>query len=279
MRESPLVIDPRLDGRVALVTGANQGIGAAIARGLAACGARVLCAHLPLPVDRLPGGPHQTEYVEARGRTADGVVDAITAAGGTAHAAAADLTDATSPRRLFETAESTFGPVEILVNNASSWLPDTFLADDHDRFGRQLHRVDAASHDRQFAVDARAGALMIAEFARRHLGGDGDWGRIIGLSSGGPDGFPGEVSYGAAKAALENYTMSAAQELGAHGVTANIVHPPITDTGWVNDAVRETARTLGPIGHVAGPEDVAEVVTYLASHQARYVTGQIIRMS
>lgn len=273
------MIDPRLDGRVALVTGANQGIGEAIARGLAACGARVLCAHLPLPADRLPGGPHQTEYVEARGRTADGVVDAITAAGGTAHAAAADLTDPTSPGRLFEAAERTFGPVEILVNNASSWLPDTFLADDHDRFGRELHQVDAASHDRQFAVDARAGALMIAEFARRHLGRGGDWGRIIGLSSGGPDGFPGEVSYGAAKAALENYTMSAAQELGARGVTANIVHPPITDTGWVNDAVRETARTLGPFGHVATPEDVAEVVTYLASHQARFVTGQIIRMS
>lgn len=273
------MIDPKLGGRVALVTGANQGIGAAVARALAACGARVLCAYLPLPADRLPGGPHRQEYVTARGGTADEVVAAIRAAGGAAHPVAADLADPAAPRVLFDAAEAALGPVEILVNNASGWVPDTFLADDRDRFGRELTRVDAAAFDRQFAVDARGGALMIAEFARRHTVRAAAWGRIVGLSSGGPDGFPGEVSYGAAKAALENYTMSAAQELGPYGVTANIVHPPITDTGWVSEAVAAAARDYGPLGHVATPGDVAEVVTFLVSHQARYVTGQVVRMS
>jgi len=64
------------------------------------------------------------------------------------------------------------------------------------------------------------------------------WGRIVGLTSGSPFGFPNEVSYGAAKAALENYTLSAATELARFGITANVVHPPITDTGWVTDGVR-----------------------------------------
>jgi 3-oxoacyl-[acyl-carrier protein] reductase len=77
---------------------------------------------------------------------------------------------------------------------------------------------------------------MIAEFARRHREGGGTWGRIVGMSSGGPDGFPREVSYGAAKAALENLTMSAAYELADVGITANIVHPPVTDTGWITPA-------------------------------------------
>ena len=82
-------------------------------------------------------------------------------------------------------------------------------------------------------------ALMISEFARRHIARRATWGRIIGLTSGGDVGFPEEVSYGAAKAAQGSYTMSAAIELAPFGVTANMVHPPVTDTGWVTDAVRE----------------------------------------
>jgi NAD(P)-dependent dehydrogenase (short-subunit alcohol dehydrogenase family) len=84
--------------------------------------------------------------------------------------------------------------------------------------------LSAATHDQVFAVDARGSALMIAEFAQRHISRQAKWGRIIGLASGGPLGFPTEVSYGAAKAALENYTMSAAFELAPYGVTANIVY-------------------------------------------------------
>ena len=110
-----------------------------------------------------------------------------------------------------------------LDQNATGWVADTFSATPEDRFGHQQVRVSAETIDRQFAVDARGSALLIAEFARRHVVRGGMWGRIIGLTSGGPTGFPNEVSYGAAKAALENYTMSAAFELAGLGITANIV--------------------------------------------------------
>ena len=100
----------------------------------------------------------------------------------------------------------------------------------------------------------------------------------MGLTSGGPDGFPEEVSYGAAKAAQENYTMSAAHELGPYGITANLVHPPVTDTGWVTPEVEAAAVAGSPLRHVAQPSDVAEVVTFLASHQARHVTAQLVHM-
>src|SRR6204780_5328940 len=79
------------------------------------------------------------------------------------------------------------------------------------------------------------------------------WGRIIGLTSGGGLGFPEEVSYGAAKAAQEDYTMSAALELARYGITANMVHPPVTDTGWVTDRAPETVAAAPTLIQVAGP--------------------------
>ena len=147
-----------------------------------------------------------------------------------------------------------------------------------DRLGRALTRMSAETFDQQFLVDARAGGLMISEFAARHARRRGEWGRIVGLTSGGPNGFPEEVSYGAAKAALENYTMSAAFELAEYGVTANIVYPPVTDTGWVSDAVRLNVRRSGELIHIAQPEDVAETIAYLCSDAARLVTGNVIRL-
>ncbi|RBQ21855.1 short-chain dehydrogenase [Spongiactinospora rosea] len=274
------MIDPQLSGRVALVTGANQGIGAAVARALAAQGAAVLLTYKRLdPAEHADDPSFPEEYGRLRAQSADVIASEIREAGGTAEAVEADLADPAVPGALFDRAERALGPVEILVNNASGWLADTFLPDPADRFGRDLRLVDLAGHERQFAVDTRAPALLIAEFARRHLARGASWGRIIGLTSGSPGGFPGEVSYGAAKAAQENYTMSAAHELGRYGVTANIVHPPATDTGWVNPKVAEEVRATGPLYHVGRPEEVAEVITFLASHQARYVTAQRIQMS
>ncbi len=73
--------------------------------------------------------------------------------------------------------------------------------------------------------------------------------------------------------------MAAAQELGPYGITANMVYPPVTDTGWITPAVERAAMEASPLRRVAQPEDVAEVITMLASHQARYITGQLIRLS
>jgi 3-oxoacyl-[acyl-carrier protein] reductase len=143
-----------------------------------------------------PGVPET--YRRNRARDADAVVSAIRANGGRAEAVEADLRDPAAAPRLFDAAEAAFGPVEILVNNATGWSPDTFKPGGTDRHGRALHHLTAASASRVLEVDGRGSALLIAEFARRHVARGADWGRIVGLTSGGPLGFPEEVSYGAA---------------------------------------------------------------------------------
>jgi len=265
-----------LTGHIAVVTGANHGIGAAVARRLAAHGADVLVSYLrlaPLADPALPAA-----YDEARTGGAEAVIAAITAAGGRVVAHEADLTDPAAVAGLFDIAERELGPVDIVVNNASGWTADTFLPRRADAFGRGVAPLSAATADANLRVDARAGALVIAELAHRLVARDGRWGRIVGLTSGGPDGFPGEASYGAAKAALENYTMTAARELGGLGVTANVVHPPVTDTGWITDGVREFVRDSDRFDHVADPDEVADVVTWLCSDAARLVSGNVLRL-
>jgi len=273
------MIDPArgaLVGHVAIVTGANHGIGAATAVALAAQGASVVTTYLRLNDAPDPGTLEA--YRRNRAQGAEAVLAAIAEVGGTGRAAEADLSDPGAPAELFDLAERELGPVDILVNNASGWLADTFKAEGADRFGRALTPVTAATFDRLFAVDARGGALMIAEFARRHLARRASYGRIISMTSGSGRGFPEEVSYGAAKAALVDYTLSAAMELAAAGVTANVVHPPVTDTGWVTDEVRAAVAASPDMVHIATPEQVADVIAYLAEDRAALVTGNILQL-
>jgi 3-oxoacyl-[acyl-carrier protein] reductase len=265
-----------LSGHVALVTGANHGIGAATARTLADLGAGVLLTYLRSDEAADPEMPDA--YRRARSETADAVVGAIEAAAGVAVALEADLTDAAAAERLFDTAEHAIGPVDILVNNASGWIADTFTPAGDDRLGRSIHPVSPATFDRVFAVDARAAALLIAEFSRRYVRRGATWGRIVGLTSGGPVGFPEEVSYGAAKAAQENITMSAAIELAPYGITANVVHPPVTDTGWITPEVARMVERSADLVHIATPDEVAGVIGFLVSDDARLITANVIHL-
>jgi 3-oxoacyl-[acyl-carrier protein] reductase len=184
---------------VAIVTGANHGIGAATALALARHGYAVLCTFLRVKDPADPGIPQA--YRDHRAEGADAIVAQIRDGGGRALAAEADLSDPAVPVALFDMAEEQLGPVDILVNNATGWVADTFAARDADRLGRHLLPVSEATWRQQFSVDAMAPALLISEFARRHIARGAGWGRIVGLTSGGELGFPEEVSYGAAKAA------------------------------------------------------------------------------
>jgi 3-oxoacyl-[acyl-carrier protein] reductase len=267
--------DP-LTGRAALVTGANHGIGAATAVALAGLGASVAVSYLRIEPAHDPSTP--AHYDEQRAQDASAVQEAVESAGQRCLAIEADLTDPATPGRLFDQVEAKLGPVSILVNNASGWRQDTFAPERGDPFGRRTEPVSAATIDAQFHVDARASALLIAELAARHRQRGDGWGRVVSLTSGGPQGFPGEVSYGAAKAALENYTLAAAAELAGLGITANVVYPPVTDTGWVTDAVREAVRTSTEHAHVAAPAEVAEVIAWLCTDAARLVSGSLIRL-
>jgi 3-oxoacyl-[acyl-carrier protein] reductase len=265
-----------LTGHTAIVTGVNHGIGAAAAAVLGERGCAVLCTFLRVEDPPDPGIPQA--YRDSRAEGAEPVAARIRVGGGRAVAVEADLCDPAVPKTLFDAAEEHFGPVDILVNNATGWVADTFAAKASDRMGRSLRPVTAATWHQQFTVDAMAPALLISEFARRHIDRDATWGRIIGLTSGGDLGFPEEVSYGAAKAAQVNYTMSAAMELASFGVTANVVHPPVTDTGWVTSEVRDAVTAAPGLIHIASAQQVADVIAYLASDAAELITANVITL-
>jgi len=272
------MIDTKLKDKVALVTGANHGIGAATARALAAEGARVFITYL-----RLSPQDHGISEKEARQATAPGlpfyyalqthsaaeVVQAIRDRGGQAEAWEADLSDPSTIPQLFDRAEAAFGPVNVLVNNAA-----------HCEVGSDtVFLTSAESIDRHFAVNTRAVVLAMAEFVRRYKQRGGRYGRIINLSTDAAQTFAGQIAYGASKAATEAFTRSVAIEVGPLGITVNTVAPGPVQTGYIaTEFERELIPSI-PLRRLGQPEDIADAIVFLASEQARWLTGQVIKVS
>lgn len=268
------MIDTRLTGKVAVVSGANHGIGAAIARGLAAQGARVCLTYFPLD----EAGEHP--YAVARRQDAGGVLASIRQAGGEAMSVRADLSQPDAIPDLFDRAEAAYGPVNVLVNNAAGWQADSFLpgerAGGHALARQSVVGVSEDSFAANFHVSTRATALTMAEFARRHLERAAVWGRVVNVSTDGAWAFPAEVSYGASKLAVEGLTRSAAVELGPYGITANVISPGPVQTGWIDAALEKQLSARLPLRRVGTPEDIADAAVFLCSHQARWISGQVI---
>jgi len=174
------------------------------------------------------------------------------------------------------------GPVEVLVNNAAYCVPDTFVpqgrlsADYRSPSGTAMRPLTPEGHDRHFAVNTRATALTMAELAKRHVERGASWGRVVNVSTDGAYVFPGEVSYGASKLALEGYSRSAAVEFGPFGITVNTVSLGAVQTGWISPEMEEEISAEYPLRRVGRPKDVADVIVFLASEQARWVTAQTL---
>jgi 3-oxoacyl-[acyl-carrier protein] reductase len=280
-----------LQGKVALVTGANNpyGIGAATAKALAAKGARVFIHYYRDPdlisqiAHNAPTASGEEFYAVQSTANPDTVLQTIRERGGRAEAWEANLSDATIIPQLFERVERAFGPVEILVNNAAGWMPDTFTPpqDDPPEENAPLWpplptHLSPESFERNFAVNSRAVALMMAEFGRRHVSRKANWGRVVNVSTDGSPNFPNEISCGASKYAMESYSRSAAPELGKFGITVNIVSPGPIQTGWISPALEAEINKSTPLGRIGHPEDIADVVVFLASEQALWLTGQLL---
>lgn len=243
----------KLAGRVAIVTGASKGIGAAIAKSMAAEGASVV-----------------VNYASSR-EGADRVVGEITAAGGKAVAVQGDMAKAADVKALFEAAKKTFGKLDVLVNNAGvfEFFP--------------LEAFTEAEFHRQFNINV-LGPTLAAQEALKYFPADG--GSIINVSSVAAYNPPAySVVYSATKAALDTITRVLAAELGPRNIRVNSLNPGGVETegthrigvigsDFEKDMVRRTS-----LGRLGQPDDIAKVAVFLASDDAAWITGERITVS
>jgi 3-oxoacyl-[acyl-carrier protein] reductase len=168
------------------------------------------------------------------------------------------------------------GPVDVLINNHTHSVLDTFDPAAVTVEGYGIGLISDASIDGHFAVNARAYALMMSEYIQRYLSRQGRRGRIINVSTDAAHAHGSALSYAASKHAIESYSRSAAAEVGKYGITVNIVAPGPIQTGWLTPD-QETAISAGtPLRRCGTPQDVAEVMVFLASDQAHWLTGQLL---
>lgn len=237
-----------LTGKVAIVTGSSRGIGRAIAERLGKEGASVVVNY---------------------GRSADQaqeVVSAVEANGGKGFAVQADISQVADIRRLFQEAVDHFGQLDILVNNAGTGI------------FKLLAEVSEEEYDTTFALNTKGTFFALQEAALRIT----DGGRIINISTGmtSMSGSAASSVYVGSKGAIEQFTKVLARELGSRGITVNTVSPGTTETELLNQSITEEIKAryiqTTALGRLGQPADIADVVAFLVSEQARWITARNI---
>jgi len=232
-----------LSGKVAIVTGSSNGIGRAIAERFAEDGAIVV-----------------VNYSKS-GEKAQQVVAGIQAKGGKAVAVQADMSQIADARRLVIDAVKQFGRLDILVNNAGKFM-SKLLVDTTEEDFDQINALNAKGP--YFAMQEAAKVLK-------------DGGRIVNISTDGTHlSVPGATAYLGSKGALEQYTKGLAQELAPRNITVNTVSPGFTDTGMMTEQFRQVGIQMSPLKRLGLPKDIADVVAFVVSEEARWLTGQNI---
>jgi 3-oxoacyl-[acyl-carrier protein] reductase len=246
----------RLEGKVALVSGASKGIGAGIARGLAAAGASVA-----------------VNYVSDQ-RGAEAVVAAITASGGRAIVVQGDVSKSADVARLFIEVKAAYGALDVLVNNAAVYKVEL-----------PLEKVTEEEFHREFNTNVLGSLLMIRE-AVKYFGPSG--GSIINIGSIASELFPPNQSiYTATKGAVDAITRALAKELGSKMIRVNSINPGATATEGARTAgvigvggdFEKQLLAMTPLGRIAQPSDIAPIAVFLASDEASWLTGEIILAS
>jgi len=238
---------------VVLITGVGRsiGIGAAIARCLVAQGWDVATTCWRAYDRRMPWGAGTSSF---------GLVEELEQLGARSLEIEADLSDASEPARVFAAANAKLGPIRAMVvshcDGVDAGILDTSVED----------------FDRVFAVNARATWLLIRAFAEQFDGPHGS-GRIVALTS---DHTAGNLAYGASKGAMDRIVVAAAAELADRGITANVVNPGPTDTGWMDDELKQAIVADTLAGRLGTPEDAANLVAFLCSAEGGWVNGQLI---
>ena len=234
-----------LSNRVAIVTGSARGIGQAIALKLAEVGATVVV----------------NDVVNA-----EPVAEEIRAMGQQSLAVLADVSSSPDAARLVDTAISTYGRVDILVNNAGITRDQLII------------RMTDEDWDKVLQVDLKSAFLCTRAVLRHML--KQRWGRIISIASiVGVVGNAGQANYAAAKAGIIGLTRTIAKEVASRGITANAIAPGFIDTAMtqkLDENQRQELKNRIPVGYIGSPRDVAEAVAFLASEEARYITGQVL---
>ncbi|MGA8271094.1 MAG: 3-oxoacyl-[acyl-carrier-protein] reductase [Candidatus Sulfotelmatobacter sp.] len=239
-----------LSGRVALVTGASQGIGRACALRLATAGAALAVT-----------ARNQEKLNE--------LVNEITATGGTALAFALDVTDEEQIKSAIKAAVAHFGKIDILVNNAGITRDQLIM------------RMKRADWDAVLQTNLTSAYLCTQQVSSSML--KQRWGRIINVTSVfGQMGQAGQANYSASKAGLIGLTMAVARELGSRNITCNAVAPGFIETAMtevLGEEFKQVAAKQIPLGRVGSPADVANAVAFLASDEASYITGHVLSVN